>query len=98
MRTRHLTPLISSTLATALPPLGEGLKLPARDEPGLDPSFAAGWLNHGRDRVGFERFHWRDAIGFTPTQRMQWSYPVGQNTRLGMSVVNGRDFDASPIY
>jgi hypothetical protein len=96
---RTLTVLLCCGLATALPALGqEGLKLPARGEPGLDPSFAAGWLNPGRDRAGFERFHWRDAIGFTPTQRMQWSYAVGQNSSLGMSVVNGRDFDTSPIY
>jgi hypothetical protein len=99
VRTRTLTLLFCSALATALPALGEeGLKLPARAEPGLDPSFAAGWLNPERDRLGFERFHWRDAIGFTPTQRMQWSYPVGQHSSLGMSVVSGRDFDASPIY
>jgi hypothetical protein len=91
--------VLCSMLATALPALGEeGLKLPTRSEPGLDPSFAAGWLNPGRDRAGFERFHWRDAIGFAPTQRMQWSYSIGRNSSLGMSVVNGRDFDASPIY
>ena len=91
--------VLCSMLATALPALGEeGLKLPTRSEPGLDPSFAAGWLNPGRDRAGFERFHWRDAIGFAPTQRMQWSYAIGRNSSLGMSVVNGRDFDASPIY
>jgi hypothetical protein len=99
VRTPALTLLFCSALATALPALGEeGLKLPSRAEPGLDPSFAAGWLNPGREGQGFERFHWRDAIGFTPTQRMQWSYSVGQNSSLGMSVVNGRDYDASPIY
>jgi hypothetical protein len=99
VRTRTLTLAFCSLLATALPALGQdGLKLPARGEPGLDPSFAAGWLNPWRDRVGFDRFHWRDAIGFAPTQRMQWSYNVTRNGSLGMSVVSGRDFDAAPIY
>ncbi len=99
MKTRILTLAFCSALAAALPALGQdGLKVPSRGEPGLDPAFAAGWLNPWRDRVGFERFHWRDAIGFAPTQRMQWSYNVSQNGSLGMSVVNGRDFDAAPGY
>lgn len=98
---RALAPAILFCIAfgVALPAPGQdGLRLPARGEPGLDPSFAAGWLSPGRDRGGFERYHWRDAIGFAPTQRMQWSYTFGQHSSLGMSVANGRDFDASPIF
>lgn len=75
----------------------EGLRVPARAEPGLDPSLAAGWLNAERDSVG-SRYYWRDATGFTAGQRMQWSYNLGQSYSLGMSVVSGRDFDSSPIY
>ena len=98
MRARTLA-LFASIACTALPALGqEGLKLPSRAEPGLNPSFAAGWLGPERERAGFERYHWRDAAGFAPAQRMQWSYLFGRNTSLGMSVVNGRDFDAAPIY
>lgn len=73
----------------------EGLKVPARGEPGLDPSLATGWLIG--DRAG-SRYYWRDATGFSEAQRLQWSYSLGRNYSLGMSVANGRDFDSSPIY
>jgi len=75
----------------------EGLRMPARGEPGLDPSLATGWLSPERDRLG-SRYYWRDAAGFNAGQRMQWSYNLGRNYSLGMSVANGRDFDSSPIY
>ena len=87
-------------LDAALPALGQdgGLKASSRGEQGIDPSFAAGWLNYERDRLGFERYHWRDATGFLPSQRMQWSYTFGQSGSLGMSFMSGRDFESSPIY
>ncbi len=76
----------------------DGLRLPARSEgAGLDPSFAAGWLNPARERLGFSPYHWRDAIGFAPTRSMQWSYAFGSSS-LGMSVASGRDFDATPMF
>jgi hypothetical protein len=75
----------------------DGLKVPTRGEPGLDPSLASGWLSPERDRLG-SRYYWRDAAGFSEGQRMQWSYNLGRNYSLGMSVANGRDFDSSPIY
>ncbi len=78
--------------------LGEdGLRAAPRGEPGLDPSLATGWLSPDRDRLG-SRYYWRDAAGFNEGQRMQWSYKLGRNYSLGMSVANGRDFDSSPIY
>jgi hypothetical protein len=90
--------LIACIASSALPALGQELKVPPRAaEPGLDPSFAAGWLSPERERAGFQPYHWRDATGFTATQRMQWSYPFGRSS-FGMSVVNGRDFDAAPVY
>ena len=98
MRARTLA-LFGCIACTALPALGQdGLKLPYRAEPGLDPSFAAGWLSPERERAGFQRYHWRDATGFTPTQRMQWSYSFSQNSSLGMSWASGRDFDSAPVY
>ncbi len=98
MRVRTLA-LVACIASTALPALAQdGLKLPTRAEPGLDPSFAAGWLNPARDRIGLAAYHWRDTTGFAPSQRMQWSYPFGRNSSLGMSVASGRDFDAAPIY
>jgi hypothetical protein len=75
----------------------DGLKVPVRGEPGLDPSLATGWLSPERDRLG-SRYYWRDAAGFSEGQRMQWSYNLGRNYSLGMSVASGRDFDSSPIY
>src|SRR3954471_12919864 len=72
----------------------DGIKVPTRGEPGLDPSLASGWLSPDRDRLG-SRYYWRDAAGFSEGQRMQWSYNLGRNYSLGMSVPTARDF-ASP--
>jgi hypothetical protein len=77
----------------------DGLRLPSRAEgSGIDPSFAAGWLSPERERRGFAPYHWRDAVGFTPTTRAQWSYTFGRQASLGMSVASGRDFDTAPIF
>lgn len=73
----------------------DGLKVTYRG-PGIDPSFAPGWLNPERDRLGFTSFHWRDSIGFSPTARMQWAYPLGRSS-LGMSVASGKDYDSAPV-
>jgi hypothetical protein len=76
----------------------DGLRMPGRAGSGIDPSLAGGWLSQERDRFGYSQYHWRDAIGFAPTQRMQWSYAFGQQGSVGMSVANGRDFAAEPVY
>lgn len=76
----------------------DGLKLTYRaGGSGIDPSFAPTWLNPERDRLGFASYHWRDSIGFSPTARVQWAYPVGQSS-VGMSVASGKDFDAATAY
>jgi hypothetical protein len=62
--------------------------VPERSEPGIDPTFARGWLAPEFDRFGFASYHWRDS--FAPSPRMQWSYTFGERTNLGLSV---RDFD-----
>jgi len=64
-----------------------GLRPPQRSEPGIDPTFARGWLAPEFDRFGFASY-----TGFAPTQRMNWSYTFGERTSLGLSV-NNRDFD-----
>ena len=46
-----------------------GLRLPQQDEPGLDPSFARGWLSPGYDRYGSALHNWREQVGFAPGQR-----------------------------
>lgn len=87
-------------LLGASPVFGQaGLRLPERGEPGLDPSFARGWLAPEYDRFGFAAYHWRDAYGFAPSPRMQWSYAFGQRGNLSMSVANGReaDFEQRPL-
>ena len=73
----------------------DGLKASYRDS-GIDPSFAPGWLSPERERQGFAAFHWRDSIGFSPTARMQWAYPMGHSS-FGMSVASGKDFDSAPV-
>jgi hypothetical protein len=62
-------------LVAASPALGQsGLRLPQHGEPGLDPTFARGWLAPDYDRFGFALHNWREAVGFAPGQRMHWSY------------------------
>ena len=72
-------------LVRALPAWGQSLRLPQRDEPGLDPSFARGWLAPSYDRFGFARFQWKDAVGFAPSSRMNWSYAFGERGDFGLS-------------
>ena len=78
----------------------DGLRLDSRTPSGvgIDPSFAPGWLNPQRDRLGFSAYHWRDAVGFAPTARMQLAYPMGGQASLGMSFASGKDYDSAPVY
>ncbi len=93
-----LTALLLVILAAALPAHAEsGLRLPQRVEPGLDPSFARGWLAPDFDRFGFANYQWKDAMGFAPSQRMNWSYAFGNRGSLGMSYANGRDVDPATV-
>jgi len=84
---RFLTILV--LLAAALPAGAQSLRVPQRPEPGLDPSFARGWLAPTYDPYGFARFQWKDAVGFAPSSRMNWSYAFGERGSLGMSYANG---------
>jgi len=61
-----------------------GLRLPQHGEPGLDPTFARGWLAPDYDRFGSALHNWREAVGFAPGQRMNWSYTLGDRGSLGM--------------
>jgi hypothetical protein len=82
-------------LGAALPALGQaGIRPPERAEPGIDPSFARGWLAPDFDRFGFANYQWRDALGFAPAPRLQWTYSFSERTSLGMSFSNAaRDYD-----
>jgi hypothetical protein len=85
--------LVVLALAVAASAHGQsGLRVPDRSEPGLDPTFARGWLAPEFDRFGFASYHWKDSLGFSPGQRMNWSYSFGERTSLGLSV-NNRDYD-----
>lgn len=70
-----------------------GLRLPQQGEPGLDPSFARGWLAPDYDRFGFALYSWRETVGFAPGQRMNWSYTLNDRSSLGMSMGNNYYLD-----
>jgi hypothetical protein len=73
-----------SALLGALPAFGQsGLRLPERGEPGLDPTFARGWLAPEYDRFGFAAYHWRP--------RAQWSYSFSERSNLSMSLASVRN-------
>ena len=63
-----------------------GLRLPQQGEPGLDPTFARGWLAPDYDRYGSALHNWREAVGFAPGQRVNWSYTLNNRSSLGMSM------------
>ena len=76
----RLIALLGSLLCT-LPAFGQsGLRLPERGEPGLDPTFARGWLAPEVDRFGFAAYHWRP--------RAQWSYSFSERSNLSMSLAS----------
>ena len=75
--------------ASVLPASAQSLRLPQRAEPGLDPSFARGWLAPTYDPYGFANSHWKDAGGFVPSSRLNWSYALGERGSLGMSYSGG---------
>lgn len=69
------------------------LRLPSGGEPGLDPSFARGWLAPDYDRFGFAYYTpWREG-GVTPGSRLNWSYAFGQRGSFGMGVTNNQYVD-----
>ncbi len=76
----------------ASPVLAQGLRLPPPGEPGLDPTFARGWLAPDYDRFGFALNNWREAVGFAPGQRMHWSYTLNERSSLGMSMGNAYSY------
>ena len=81
-------------LFLAGPAVGQsGLRLPQQGEPGLDPTFARGWLAPDFDRYGFALSHWRETVGFAPGQRMNWSYSLNERSMLGMWMGNGYYLD-----
>lgn len=95
MQARNALPALVLALAAALPAWGQSLRLPQRGEPGLDPSLASGWLAPSYDRFGFARFQWKDAVGFAPGSRMNWSYAFGERGDLGMSYANANQDPAA---
>ena len=86
--------LLCVTLCAAQGAIAQAnLRLPERSEPGLDPSFARGWLAPEYDRFGFAYYTpWREG-GVLPGSRLNWSYAFGNRGSLGMGVASNRDLD-----
>lgn len=72
-----------------------GLRPTAAPE-GLDPAFAGGWLAPEPVQFGIAGSHWRD-LGYTPGQRLNWSYEFGERGSLGLSYTSARELYA-PAY
>ena len=90
----YLRTALLALLLFAGPALGQsGLRLPQQGEPGLDPTFARGWLAPDFDRYGFALNHWRETVGFAPGQRMNWSYTLNERSMLGMGMGNNYYYD-----
>lgn len=82
-------------LASAVPASAQSLRLP-RGGTGLDPTLARGWLAPDYDRFGFANYRSKDAVGFAPGARMDWSYAFGERASLGMSYANS-SYDSALI-
>lgn len=86
--------LVAATLLASTAALAQsGLRVPQRDEPGLDPAFARGWLTPEYDRFGFASHPWRDGLGFAPARRVHWSYDLTRRASLSMSYMSSRETD-----
>ena len=44
-------------------------------------------------RFGTALHNWREAVGFAPGQRMQWTYTLSDRSSLGMGMENSRDLE-----
>jgi hypothetical protein len=85
--------VLTLALALAAPAFAQsGLRMPERNAPGLDPTFARGWLAPDFDRFGFA-YQWKEGLGFAPSQRMNWSYSFGGRGSLSMSLGAARDME-----
>ena len=89
MKRRSALQLFLLILCASQASAQSGLRLPQQGEPGLDPTFARGWLAPDYDRFGFALYNWREAVGFAPGQRMHWSYTLNDRSSLSMSMNSG---------
>ena len=90
--------LCAATVLASTAALGQsGLRVPQRDEPGLDPVLARGWLAPDYDRFGFASQPWRAALA--PARRMQWSYDLTGRASMSMSYASGHEseLDSRPL-
>jgi hypothetical protein len=101
MRPQKATLLIVSLLAALV--AGQafaqaGLRVPERAEPGLDPSFARGWLAPEYDRFGFANYQLRDSIGLSPAPRMNWAYSFGSRADVSLSYNSTYDYGQVSLF
>lgn len=85
--------LLLSSLLAGQALAQSGLRLPSTGEPGLDPTYARGWLSPDYDRFGTALHNWREAVGFAPGQRMQWTYTLNDRSSLGMGMSKSRELE-----
>jgi hypothetical protein len=76
-----------------------GLRVPERAEPGLDPSFARGWLAPEYDRFGFAYYQYRDTLGFSPASpRMSWAYSFGSRADVSLSYNTNYEYGQVSLF
>jgi hypothetical protein len=76
--------------------LGQSGLRPIAAPEGLDPAFAGGWLAAEPVQLGIAGSHWRD-LGYTPGQRLNWSYDFNERGSLGLAYTSAREL-FSPGY
>jgi hypothetical protein len=99
-RARALLAAFSVVAALAAGPAAgqAGLRVPERAEPGLDPSFARGWLAPEYDRFGFAGYQWREATGFAPAPRISWAYSFGPRADVTLSYASSYDYGQVSLF
>jgi hypothetical protein len=85
MRARTALALFFLSLAAGSALAQDGLRVPQRPGPGIDPALAPGWLSPTYER-------------FALAPRLRYHYAFTEHGSLGMSYSAGRDYDPGMGY